>query len=148
MKHNSAFYSRFSPAVRASIVATAFLPIASPALTSFNGDYLLSELTFKKCLSQAELDALRGTSGGYEAFLKCKAEAKQLADVGYKSTLKKLKAAGGKTALKEFHTAFMTRIESSEAKDGELAIQYNNRMAALDEKVETAQQKLLLELPR
>lgn len=117
--------------------------------TSVDDEYQLAEIKFKLCEARYEGDGYTlSPTEAYKNYLSCKSEAKKIAESSYKSISKVLKRPSGKAALKEFHASFMTRFESSEAKDGELKSQYISRMAALEEKVENAKQKLTLELPK
>lgn len=116
------------------------------------GEYEISQIKIKLCREIYKLGSLEAQSGeksiqnAYKDYLSCQEESIQTIKSTYSRLMPKLKKPAARNALKDLQVALMSAIKFSEPKDNELKIHYQQRMAALDQQVEQALQRLLLEI--
>jgi hypothetical protein len=109
----------------------------------------IQRLTCAAVLRKGELKAEMGevsAADGYREFLKCRRQAESEAKAVYAKVSAKLKSSATRSSLKDYHAALMSALAAIGTKDGEGAGDYKRRMAAHDEKIEHAWQKLQLDL--
>lgn len=127
-------------------------PPPSETTEELAGGYRVAKIRLSLCRTIYETGALKVESGAatpveaYKEYLACTSEASKLAKETYNKLLPRLKKPDARNALKDLQVAYMSALESGEPKDGELKIHYRQRLAALDEKLEAALQRLQLEL--
>ena len=133
----------------AMIGTVAWWPAHGQAVSTLG--YEMVSLKIGLCREVYRSGALRATDrssaeAGDREYLQCKAGATADAKKAYSELNKSLKSKDAKKALKNYHAALMSSLESSEPRDGELTSDHRRRVDALDEKVEAAWQLLQLEM--
>lgn len=121
------------------------------ALGEFSANHLLDKLKIQECRSVYALGNLKITTGEttpenvYRTFLKCTSEAKnQIANTSEKMA-SRLKSSSQRAAAKEYRIAINLALEGSEPKQSEPKFLYDARLVRLDEDVERAWQRLVIE---
>lgn len=121
---------------------------ASEAATSYES-VNIRRTTCRIVLRSGELKAQLGeatAADGYREFLKCQRDVEADAKASYARVSAKLKTAAARSALKEYQAAVLTALAGNDSKTGETERMRTQRQGALDEKVESAWQRLQLEL--
>lgn len=134
--------------------ASVLLTFSAHAATAQDivGEYFIARITVTTCRLTYTLGAQKSNAGeitakdAYLEYLTCKSDLEKSTKSTYSKLLPKIKSATGKAALKDFQISLMTSIEGSEPRSDERKSQYEGRISALDEKVESAWQRLQLEL--
>ena len=119
-------------------------------ITAYGFSYTTSLSTINLCRKSHELgggaphQSEASAVSSYKQFLECKTiQIKKIKD-NDANMRPYLKSNDAKKDMKEFQVALMTAIESGGPKDNEMQISYRQRIASLDEQVESAWQRLIL----
>jgi hypothetical protein len=134
-----------------SLLALAIPSAYAQDSGGFAADHLLNKLKIQECRLTYTLGTSKASSGevsaidAYETYLKCKGEANSQLAATHKKMSAKFKSSSQKVAVKDYRVAMGLALEGSEPRDNELKIQYEARLARLDEDVERAWQRLTVE---
>lgn len=114
--------------------------------------YELLNIKRGACLSRLQLDTTKAELGdgtvtdAYRGFVQCQMNVRRSADETYKKVSSKVRANAARGALKDYHAAFLTALESSEVRTGEDRGAYRQRLVSQDERLQLLWERLRLEL--
>ena len=82
----------------------------------------------------------------YKNFLQCQSAVSSDSKSVYKKVLSKAKGADAKKAVKDYQVAFMSYLNGMDPKPEETKYQYSQRVSALESSLESAKQRMDLEI--
>ncbi|MFA9288066.1 hypothetical protein ACCQ08_25035 [Comamonas sp. SY3] len=133
------------------ILSLAGSAYASPASEEAM-DYRTLQIKAMLCKEKYRGDSLKVDMGNltpteaYKNFLQCQGAVSTESKAVYKRVMAKTKGADAKKAVKDYQVAFMSYLDGLEPKAGEAQHQYTQRTSALESSLNTAKQRMDLEL--